>query len=132
MLLTGAVRSGFVASGSLSTGWSWQPASAVAFSHDLGVVGSAHNITFAVGYVREAAVNYMGNARTNYWRSTTPDINSACVHAFMDFPTAEAESRVLDAEVAAKAYAVAGSNYSDIVSLSARQVFGAMVRTGRL
>ena len=121
------VRSEFVSSGSLSReDWDWQPESVVALSHDIGDVGSAHNVTFAVGFFREAAVNYMGTDRVNYWRSTTPDINSVCVHAFLDFPTAEAESRTMDAEIAARASSVAGTNYSDIVALSPRQVFGAM------
>ena len=79
-----------------------------------------------VGYVRKAAVNYMGNPRADYWRSTTPDINSGCVHMLDDFPTADAEARIFDAELASMAKEVAGSNYSDILALSARQAFGSM------
>ena len=121
-----ALRFGFATSGSLSGGWSWPPGSVVAYSHDLGTVGSATNVTFVIGLVVDPAVNYMGNARSEYWHASTADINAGCVHMFLDFDDADAEGRSLDAELASNAVNVAGSNYSDIVTLSVRQVFGAM------
>lgn len=121
-----AVRTNWTSSGNLSTEWHWQPGSVVAYSQDLGAVENTKNITFAIGLVRDAAVNYMGQDRANYWHSASPDINSACVHALQDLPLADAESRALDAGIADKASGIGGSNYSDIVTLSARQAFGAM------
>ena len=122
-----AVRAAFVANGSLDDDdWHWQPGSVITFSHDLGTVGSATNVTFVVGLVTEPAVNYMGNARSEYWHASTADINAGCVHMFLDFEDADAEARALDATIASKAMGFAGSNYSDIVTLSARQVFGAI------
>ena len=120
------VRSGFATNGTLSDDWEWRPGSVVGYSHDLGTVGSAQNMTFVVGFVRDTAVDYLGQARTNYWHSAIPDINAVCVHAFLDYAAADEEARILDAEIAASAFNVAGSNYSDIVTLSVRQVFGAM------
>ena len=121
------VRTGFAANGSLDEGdWSWQPGGVIAFSHDLGIVGSAANVTFVVGLVTDPAINYMENARSEYWHASTADINAGCVHMFLDFEDADAEARSLDATIASKANVVAGSNYSDIVTLSTRQVFGAM------
>ena len=120
------VRSGFIANGTLTTGWSWQPGSVIAFSQDLGSVASTKNVTLVIGYVREDAVNYLGNARTSYYRSTTPDINAACIHMLLDLSTADAESRTLDAAISSRANSIAGSNYSDILALSARQAFGAL------
>lgn len=120
------VRSAFTANGWLGDDWNWQPGSVVGFSHDLGTIGKATNVTFVVGLVTDPAVNYMGDGRSEYWHASTDDINAGCVHMFLDFKDADAESRSLDAEIAAKAEDVAGSNYSDIVTLSVRQVFGSM------
>lgn len=120
------IRADFAANGSLSGSWEWQPGSVVAYTQDLGSVSGALNVTFAIGYWRQAAVNYMGDARTAYFTSSCSNINCACVHALSDFGAADAEARNLDASLASKASSVAGSNYSDIVTLSARQAFGAM------
>ncbi|KAK4549818.1 hypothetical protein LTR36_005119 [Oleoguttula mirabilis] len=121
-----AVRGDFAANGSLSGSWQWQPGSVMGYSQDLGTVSGATNVTFAVGYWRQAAVNYMGNARTAYFTSSCQDINCACVHALTDFEAADTEARTLDATIASKAAGVGGANYSDIVALSARQAFGAI------
>jgi len=121
-----AMHSSFVANGSLLEDWSWKPGSVVAFSHDLGPVVSAHNVTFTIGYVRDTDVNYMNEPRVGYWHSTVSDIiNAASVRALLDFPAADAEGRTLDAAIASGATAAGGRGYNDIVSLSVRQVFGA-------
>ncbi|KAK3706738.1 hypothetical protein LTR37_012583 [Vermiconidia calcicola] len=121
----GTVRSGFVSNGNLTGDWGWGLGSVIAFSHDLGACGSPKNVTFAVGYVRDAAVDYLGNPRASYWQSAVPDINAACVRAFLDFPRADSEARNLDVEIASRASSTAGDKYRDIVTLSGRQVFGA-------
>ncbi|KAK3722676.1 hypothetical protein LTR37_002247 [Vermiconidia calcicola] len=121
----GTVRSGFVSNGNLTGDWGCGLGSVIAFSHDLGSCGSPKNVSFAVGYVRDAAVNYLGNPRASYWQSAVPDISAACVHAFLDFPRADLEARNLDAAIASRASSTAGDKYRDIVTLSVRQVFGA-------
>ena len=123
------VRSTFVADGTIDGDWNYQPGSVVAYSHDLGTVGDAVNVTFVIGLVVDPAINYLGDARSTYWHAATPDTNAACVHMFIDFDDGDAEGRDLDITLANKAVGVAGSNYSDIVTLSARQAFGAMAIT---
>lgn len=121
------VRANFAANGSLDADpWSWSVGSVVAYSHDLGMVSETANVTFAIGYWRQAAVNYLGSARTAYFTSTCDNINCGCVHALDDFDAADAESLEMDAMISQKANSVAGTNYSDIVTLSVRQAFGGL------
>ncbi|KAK4964111.1 hypothetical protein LTR28_004048 [Elasticomyces elasticus] len=126
----GAVRAGFQANGYLTGDLpAWSAGGVTAYSQDLGTVGGSDapkNITFVIGYVREQSVNYLGSARTNYWRTTCLDINCGCVHMLDDFHAADAEARTLDANMANKAGAAGGSNYTDILALSVRQAFGAI------
>ncbi|KAK8212903.1 hypothetical protein M8818_003068 [Zalaria obscura] len=125
-----ALRADFATNGSVSGPWDWAPGSVIAFSHDLGDVNgpdSPSNVTFTIGYVRDEAINYLGNSRANYWRGAgCDDINCAAVHVLLDYESADAEARVLDATIAAKANAAAGSKYADILALSTRQAFGSM------
>ncbi|TKA68031.1 hypothetical protein B0A55_08371 [Friedmanniomyces simplex] len=121
-----AVRAQFAANGSLSGPWEWQYASVVAYSQDLGKVGeSGTNVTFAIGYWRQSAVDYLGDARTAYFTATCSDPVCGCVHVLEDFAAADAEAHTFDAAIAGKAASVAGANYSDIVTLFVRQAFGA-------
>lgn len=43
---------------------SWTPEAVVGLSHDLGDVSSETSVTFAVGYVRDNAINYLGRSYT--------------------------------------------------------------------
>lgn len=81
-------------------------------------------MTFAVGYVREAAINYLGNARTGFYRASYPDTPSAVSYFFDDYTAAQVESLAMDTKLEEKAVASVGSNYSDILTLTTRQVFG--------
>ncbi|KAK4951597.1 hypothetical protein LTR10_010574 [Elasticomyces elasticus] len=122
-----AVRAAFSANGSISEPWEWQYASVVAYSHDLGKLGDMKsNVTFAIGYWRQEAINYLGGDRTAYFTATCGDPQCGCTHVLHDYADADAEARKFDADVAAKATSVAGANYSDIITLSVRQAFGAM------
>ncbi|KAK1059515.1 hypothetical protein LTR74_012552 [Friedmanniomyces endolithicus] len=122
-----AVRAQFAANGSLSGPWEWQYPGVTAYAQDLGKVSKATpNVTFAIGYWRQPAVNYLGEPRTAYFTATCSDPICGCAHVLDDFEAADAEARKLDAAIARKAESVAGSNYSDIVTLSVRQAFGAM------
>ena len=122
----GTMHAGFAANGSVPETWSWKPGSVLAYSQDLGSISGTTNVTFAIGYWREAAIDYMGDSRTAYFTSNCQDINCACVHALTDFEAADAEARKLDATIANRASSIGGGNYSDILALSARQAFSSM------
>ncbi|EAW06608.1 putative glutaminase [Aspergillus clavatus NRRL 1] len=96
----------------------------VALSHDLGTVTGDRRVNFVVGYVREEAVNYLGKAYTGYYRAEYPETYEAVTYFMDDYPDALLESLILDQEMTAKAKAVAGQKYADIVTLSARQAYG--------
>ena len=121
------VRGQFATNGSLSGS---QPAYAagnvVAFAQDLGSVSDETSATFAIGYVRELAVNYLNTTRTGYYRATYPDTPSAAAAFLGDYAAANAESQSLDSTLQSKATAAGGSNYSTIVTLSTRQTYGGL------
>ena len=120
------LRGDFADTGRATGSWEWGEKSVEAFSHDLGQVGVRKNVTFAIGYWRQAAVNYLGSSRTAYFTATCKDPVCGCVHVLDDFADAGAEARRLDGVIAAGADNAAGSNYSDYVTLFVRQAYGAM------
>ena len=118
------VRGQFATAGSLSgTNTTFASGDVVAISQDLGLVTAA-SATFAVGYVREQAVNYLGNARTGYYRSKYADTISALDAFFADYADANTESLTIDSTIEARGAATAGTNYSTILTLGTRQTFG--------
>lgn len=121
------IRGEFTENGTLGN---VQPAYAagdvVAIAQDLGMVTTLTSVTYAIGYVREAAINYLGDAYTGYYRATYPDTRSALSAFFADYAAAEAESLTLDSTLKSKSLAAGGSNYSDIIALSTRQAFGGL------
>ena len=125
---TETVRKQFAQNGDLSGANTWQlgATNVVAFSQSLGRVGTGKAVRFAVGYVREAAINYLGEPQTHFYRSQFPDIPSAVGQFFEDYEDAYSEAQALDLEVQNTGTSVAGSNYSDILALSVRQIFGAI------
>ena len=124
------VRGQFIKDGSISEANSnWQPTAAdnvVAFSHSLGEVGSGTTVRLAIGYVREAAINYLGEPQTHYYRSQYPDTASAVNHFLDDYEDAYQEGQGLDSQIQNTGTSVAGSKYADILALSLRQIFGAI------
>lgn len=119
------VREAFVTNGTLSGATpAWTSGGVVALAHDLGDVKDKTCATFAVGYVREEAINYLGAAYTGYYRATYPDTLSAVSYFLDDFGAADSESATMDSDVSSKAIDVGGTNYSDIVTLSTRQAYG--------
>jgi hypothetical protein len=119
-----ALRAEFAASGSLSnTAPAFAKGDVVAISQGLGSVKTG-SVTFGIGYVREAAINYLGNARTGYYRAQYPDTLSALSFFLSDYADAHAESLTSDALLEQKAIAAAGTNYSDILLLTTRQAYG--------
>ncbi|KAL9616903.1 MAG: hypothetical protein Q9160_008251 [Pyrenula sp. 1 TL-2023] len=119
------IRGQFVSQGSLSGNHpQWSTSDVFAITHNLGDVFTEKYATFAIGYVREAAINYLGAAQTGYYRATYPDTISAVTHFLSDFDAASLESTTLDGTIVNTATSIAGSNYSDILSLSLTQTFG--------
>ncbi|CZR64017.1 related to glutaminase [Phialocephala subalpina] len=118
-----SVRAQFAANGNLTGSTTFAEGNVVGLAHDLGSTSNS-SVTFAVGYVREAAINYLGSARTGYYRASYPDAGTAVSHFLDDYASAYTESLVSDAALEQKAVATAGSNYSDILLLTTRQAYG--------
>jgi hypothetical protein len=115
----------FVKSGKLAAGGQQcKSGGIVALSHDLGVVTGDQEVTFAVGYVREKAINYLGKAYTGYYRAEHPDTYQAVIYFLNDYSDAFSESLILDQKLSTAAKSVAGQKYADIVALSTRQAYG--------
>ncbi|KAF9887008.1 hypothetical protein FE257_010624 [Aspergillus nanangensis] len=120
----GEVRAQFVQTGILAGNEPWVPGGIVALSHDLGTVVGRQSVNFAVGYVREKAINYLGKPYTGYYRAAFPETSQALDYFLDDYPDALRESLILDLEMATRAKVAAGQKYADIVTLSARQAYG--------
>ncbi|KAJ5342586.1 hypothetical protein N7541_011710 [Penicillium brevicompactum] len=118
------VRRTFVENGELRGEDSWSDGSVVALVHDLGRVTGGLSVNFVVGYEREAAINYLGEPYTSYYRSEYPTTSSALSFFLDDYPTALLESMKLDQELVTSSAAAAGSKYADILALSTRQAYG--------
>ena len=119
------LRGNFANQGSLTGAVpAWTPGGVVGIAHDLGQVKEEKAVTFAIGYVREQAINYLGSPYTGYYRAEYPDTLSAVSYFLDDFQDAQNESLTVDSMIARKATEVAGTNYSDIVTLSLRQAYG--------
>ncbi|EPT04923.1 hypothetical protein FOMPIDRAFT_1057715 [Fomitopsis schrenkii] len=104
-----------------------------ALAVDLGSISSTSSpVVWAVGYVRDPALNYTtptgyAQPRHPYYR-TQYDNAEDMLNAFLtDFDDAQKRSTQLDQQLIQNATEAGGSaNYSDLVSLAARQVFGAI------
>lgn len=119
------VRKNFAVNGTLTGAFpGWKKGRVVGIAHDLGTVTGESSVTYAVGYVREQAVNFLGNAYTGYYRQSYPDTLSAISYFLDDYEDANAESGRLDDDILVKSIQVAGHKYSDLVSLSLRQAYG--------
>ncbi|KAH1580094.1 hypothetical protein KXW39_004810 [Aspergillus fumigatus] len=119
------VMSQFVKVGRLAAGrQQCKSGDIVALSHDLGVVIGDQEVTFAIGYVREKAINYLGKAYTGYYRAEYPDTYKAVSYFLDDYLDALSESLILDRKLSTTAESVAGQKYADIVTLSTRQAYG--------
>jgi hypothetical protein len=119
------VRGQFVSSGTL-TGVTpaWTYGAVTGFSHQLGSFSGSKSVQFAVGFVREQAINYLGAPHTGYYRSKYANTVDAVVGFFADYSAALAESKNLHAAVIGAATSTVNAQYADIISLSVRQAFG--------
>lgn len=124
------VRSAFVSDGALSDSHSsWTSGGVVGFAHDLGTISSSSAVTFAIGHVREEAINYLGSAQTGYYRASYPETVAAVTYFLDDYSDAASESTTFDDLIQSSGTSAYGSNYSDILALSVRQVFGGIELT---
>lgn len=121
------VRESFAVNGTLINGEDLGAGSVMAFAQDLGPLERTCNVTFVVGHVRDESVVYLGQDRSNYFRGVCGDNSCGCTHALDDLRAADDESRNLDAFIAG--IKTGGQNYSNILALSTRQVFGTMELT---
>ncbi|KAJ5167661.1 uncharacterized protein N7482_003255 [Penicillium canariense] len=120
-----AVRKTFVNSGKLTGNHAdWISTGVVGFAHDLGATAAESTVTFAIGHVREQSINFFDQAQTGYYRATYSDTVDAVVHFLDDYDDANAESTQFDDLIQDTGTSSHGSNYSDILALSVRQVYG--------
>lgn len=122
-----SLRNSFTTNGSL-TGAQDLPVDndgTIAFAHSLGSINEAQTITIVVGNYREKAINYLRKTRTPYFRSKYFDLTSALKAFHIDYDDALDEAMEMDQNLEAEASLIS-SNYSDILRLSVRQMFGAM------
>lgn len=120
------IRDEFFTNGRLlGTNPPWALGDVSALSHDLGRISSTSSVTFAIGYERRQAINYLGNARTGYYRGTPAANVCAVCHFLEDYTDANRESLAFDTQLETRSSALGGTNYSDILALSVRQAYGA-------
>ncbi|KAJ5933262.1 hypothetical protein N7516_007751 [Penicillium verrucosum] len=119
------VRGLFVKDGELSGEDDiWREGSVVALAHKFGKVTGGLSINFVVGYDRETAIDYMGEAYTGFYRAEYPTTSSALSFFLDDYRSALLESLKFDQELATLSTATAGPKYADILALSTRQAYG--------
>jgi len=122
----------FMQSGALATKQTCGGHDLAALSQDLGTVTGTSNTTFAVGFDRTKAINYLGKTQTGYYRSRWPTIPNVIDFFLGDYSSATAYSWTFDSTVRSRAEAVSddfGEQYADIIEASVRQTFGAMELT---
>ncbi|KAJ5223877.1 hypothetical protein N7468_008419 [Penicillium chermesinum] len=86
--------------------------------------GPVASVTFAVGYERKEAINYLGDAYTGYYRARYPTTHEALSFFLDDYGEALSESVDFDNEMTSFSTAAAGQKYADILALSTRQAYG--------
>lgn len=124
------IRSQFVQNGTLNGNHAdWSLDGVVGLAQDLGQQSGTASVTFVIGHVREEAINYLGNSQTGYYRTQYPSAASAVSHFLDDYSDAASEAAKLDALVQQGGESAHSSNYSDILALSLRQIYGGIELT---
>jgi hypothetical protein len=105
-----------------------------ALSSDLGEIPGkqTRSVTFAVGFDRTDAIDYLGNTQTGYYRSQWPTIPEAVECVLNDYASVNSASQKFDKIVRQRSEAVSevfGTKYADIIEASVRQTFGALELT---
>lgn len=125
------VYSAFTSNGILSNTGICEGSDLAALSQDLGIVTSGQ-VTFAVGFQRDLAIDYLGSSQTGVHRSKWWLIPEAIEYFLGNYDDALVKSQAFDSAVRTKSEAVSsdwGSQYADIVEASVRQTFGATEMT---
>lgn len=106
-----------------------------AISKDLGRVNSSGSgVTFAVGFQRDSAIDYLGDVQTGAHRALWPEIQDAFDFFLDNYDSAYATSLAFDSSVRSRAESLSedfGSQYADILEASVRQSFAAYELTVR-
>ncbi|OJD30441.1 glutaminase [Diplodia corticola] len=100
-----------------------------AYAHDLGKISKENKAVFGVGMTRDKAINFYGSDETYFYRAKYPkteQLVNAVSDAFDALDATQDSCTSLDNKVVSESMQVGGQNYSDITTLSLRQVFGAM------
>jgi hypothetical protein len=119
------VRNRFYTNGSLSNTYpDWASGSVIALSHDLGSVISETSVQFTIGKVRQRAISYLNTGRSHFYRATYSFAADAVSHFIDDYPAAVAEAAAFDNIINVNGTAIGGKNYSEILAISVRQIFG--------
>ncbi|KAJ5375831.1 hypothetical protein N7517_007837 [Penicillium concentricum] len=109
------VRGQFVEDGELSgAGSTWGEGSVVVLAHNLGKVTGGLSVNFVVGYEREAAINYLGETYTGFYRAEYPTKSSALSFFLGNYNSALLESLKLDQELVAISVTTAGPKNGNI------------------
>ncbi|KAM0718295.1 hypothetical protein Q7P37_006627 [Cladosporium fusiforme] len=128
------IISGFAKNGVLTGNENGNSRDLAAFSKDLGKVSGKDkkSVTFAIGFDRADAINYLGDTQTGFYRSRWPTISEAVDFFLQDYGNANSASGRFDKEVRERSEAVSkafGPQYADIIEASVRQTFGALELT---
>jgi hypothetical protein len=86
------------------------------------------SITYAVGFDRIHAIDYLNTTQTGYYRSQWPTIPEQVDFFLGDYKTALNQSKTFDAQVRSRATSLSttwGPAYADIIEASVRQAFAA-------
>lgn len=132
------VYNSFISSGSLSgaRGDDGNTSTGCLGSNLVGITGNladvasdASSITYAIGFNRDLAINYLNQSQTGYYRSVWPTIEKQVDYFLTNYSTTLNQSNTFDETVRTKAKSVSsefGENYADILEATIRQTFGAM------
>jgi hypothetical protein len=131
---TADVLDGFAKTGAVTSSDDHKYHDLAALSKDLGLIHpkATRNVTFAVGFDRTDAINYLGDIQTGYYRTRWPTIPEAVEFVLQDYENAASASQKFDREIRERSEAVSdvfGDQYADIIEASVRQTFGALELT---
>ncbi|EPS29563.1 hypothetical protein PDE_04513 [Penicillium oxalicum 114-2] len=126
-----STRESFIHGGNLNNQHAeWSSTGVVAFAHDLGTTADVSAVTFAIGHVRKESIDFLGQTQTGYYRAMYPETVDAVSYFLDDYEGANAESVQFDQLIQdTGAYSYGSNDYSDILALSVRQVYGGIEMT---
>ena len=101
-----------------------------AFAYDFGSVTDAVNYTWGIGHTQEQAVQFLGYGPVatinSLWTSYFADDLAAITFSYDDYATQSSLATSFDNMVATDSTAAAGTNYTALTAIAARQAFGAL------